>query len=364
MKITGLDLYGYTLPLTAPLPLGNATLHHREGLLLRLGSDDGSTGWGEVSPLPGFSRESLAQAAGESHRFAASLVGREVNDGWIGPDGRLAHELDRLDPSPSVRFGLETAAWSLLAAARGTTLPEAISPDTRAAVPVNGLLNGTPEQVMDEARWMRDAGYEAVKLKVGIRPVVEDIALVRTAKSALGDGVSLRLDANRAWSFKEGARFARDVSELDIEYIEEPLVDPTDLRRFAEVCGIAVALDESLIHTTPETLREHRYASAVVLKPTLLGGISRTLRLAEQAVELSMRPVISAAYESGVGTAALVALAADIGDVAVPAGLDTYRRLAEDVLEPRLPLPASRVDVREVFKSVVVRHRLQPVRSP
>jgi hypothetical protein len=58
-------------------------------------------------------------------------------------------------------------------------------------------------------------------------------------------------------------------------------------------------------------------------------------------------PVISSTYESGVGAAALVALAAGIGDSPVPAGLDPYRAMAEDVLETPLDLPAPEVGVRE-----------------
>jgi O-succinylbenzoate synthase len=84
-----------------------------------------------------------------------------------------------------------------------------------------------------------------------------------------------------------------------------------------------------------------------VLKPTLLGGISRTLRAAGRAHRLGVTPVISSAYESGVGTAALVALAAGIGDRPVAAGLDTYHMMAEDVLETPLNLPAPSVGVRE-----------------
>jgi O-succinylbenzoate synthase len=62
-----------------------------------------------------------------------------------------------------------------------------------------------------------------------------------------------------------------------------------------------------------------------------------------------MSTVISSTYESGIGILALIALAAGTGDQAVPAGLDTYRSLAADVLSPPLELPASKVDVREFF---------------
>jgi O-succinylbenzoate synthase len=91
-------------------------------------------------------------------------------------------------------------------------------------------------------------------------------------------------------------------------------------------------------------LAGHGYARAVVLKPTLLGGISRSLRFASEAKALGIKVVVSSAYESGVGTGALVALAAMVGDE--PVGLDTYRRLADDVIEVPLDLPAPVIDVR------------------
>jgi O-succinylbenzoate synthase len=192
---------------------------------------------------------------------------------------------------------------------------------------------------------MRDAGYRSVKLKVGTRTVAEDVALVRALGEELGEGISLRLDANRAWGYAEAAKFAGGTAGVRFEYVEEPLADPARLPDLVRECGVPVALDESLVGMELDGLEA--FVVAFVLKPTLLGGISRTLRMAERAYRLGVTPVVSSAYESGVGTAALVALAAGVGDRAVPAGLDPYRAMAEDVLETPLNLPASAVGVRE-----------------
>lgn len=351
MKLAAFDLYRYRLPFTAPLKLKSATLHHREGLLLRLAGDDGSEGWGETAPLPGFSEEGLDGAAARLRGLAESMVGREATDDWIDPEGGFGRELDRLDPTPSVRFGLELALWNLYAASTGRTLPELVAPRPRATAPVNGLLSGPPGEVLGEARRMREAGYGTVKLKVGGRAVEEDVALVRALGEELGDAVSLRLDANRAWGFEEAAEFVRGAAGVRLDYVEEPLADPARLPELVREFGVPVALDESLVGIEPGALEEHQYARAVVLKPTLLGGVSRTLRLAERALRLGMTPVVSSAYESGVGTAALVGLAAGIGDLAVPAGLDTYRRLAADVLVSPLDLSTPSVGVREVINA-------------
>ncbi len=340
-----------------PLTLKGATLHHREGLLVELRREDGATGWGEASPLPGFSRESLDDAARRLHGLAAAAVGRETLE--IPP----GVELTRGASAPSADFGFELATRNLYAKVQGKSLSEVLSPRLRDRVPVNGLLSGPAERVLEDAARMRRAGYEAVKLKVGGRGVGEDAELVRAVKRELG-AVRLRLDANRAWGFEEAKEFARLVGGVGYEYVEEPLSDPAGLARLAREHGVPVALDESLVGMEVVELERYRYARAVVIKPTLLGGISHALRLAGRATELGITSVVSATYETGVGMLALVALAASVGGSEVPAGLDTYRRLAADVLRPPLDLSTPVLDVRrltDVWREVV-RDYLSPYR--
>jgi O-succinylbenzoate synthase len=360
-KLSGFDLYRYELLLSEPLTLKGTVLRYREGLLLELTGEGGVVGRGETSPLPGFSRESLDDAAEQLRGLASSMVGREVTDDWVDPDGDFSRELDSMDLAPSVRFGLELALWDLYAASRGRSLAELVTPHPRPTVPVSALISGPPDKALEETRRIRSAGYEAVKLKVGERAVEDDVELVHAVNGELGDAVALRLDANRAWSLEEAERFARGTAGLRFEYVEEPLADPAQLPSFVGTSGVPVALDESLAGMEPEALEEHPYARAVVLKPTLLGGLSRTLRFAKRASDLGMKPVISSAYETGIGTAALVALAAGVGEGGVPAGLDTYRRLAGDVLRPRLDLPAPRVDVRAGTRREIDARLLSPV---
>src|SRR5215210_8313683 len=347
MKLAHFDLHSYRLPFSRPVTLQGTTLRHREGLLLRLSGDDGSEGWGESAPLPGFSREGPDQAASQLRRMAGSMTGREVTGDWVDPHGEFVRELGRA--APSVRFGFELAVWNLWAAYSGRPLPQLVAPSPRAEAPVNGLLSGAPVEVLEAAWPMRDAGYRSVKLKVGARTVAEDVGLVRALGEELGDDISLRLDANRAWSYEEAVEFVRGTPRF--EYVEEPLADPARLPDLVRELGVPVALDESLVGMDLEALDKHHYARAFVLKPTLLGGISQTLRVAQRALGLGVTPVVSSAYESGVGTAALVALAAGIGDRPVATGLDTYRMVEGDVLETSLRLPAPGVDVREAAET-------------
>lgn len=320
-------VHRYALPISDASAAGNAGAS-REGALLELRDSAGNVGRGEAAPLPGFSRES----AGEAARQLAALT---------GPDASAQ------EPYPSVRYALELARLGLRAAASASPLPALLSPAPRETVELSALISAGPDEAPAEARRLREAGYRAVKLKVGRLPVDEEAALVRRVAGELGE-VPLRLDANRAWGLEEALAFARGLDGVEVEYVEEPLADPALLPRFAAESGLPVALDESLVGMSAAGLSDHGYAAAVVLKPTLLGGLSRCVALAARAADLDMKAVVSAAFESGVGTLGLVALAAALPGDAAPAGLDTYRRLGADVLRPPLALGPS-LDVAELL---------------
>ncbi len=334
VTISSCRIFRYRLPLAAPLPLAGRVIHERAGVLVRIDSGSGASGWGDVAPLPGFSRESIEEAEAELMACAGRLRGARFDPqgddfgAWLGFEPAAAM-------SPSVRFGLETALASLSRRMEDKSAAELACFD--GAVPVNGLLAGPREQVLADARRLRDGGCRAVKLKVGSRPVAEDVDLTGAVRSVIGDGMELRLDANRSWSLEQAVAFGRAVGDTNIEYLEEPLRDPAHLADFFDATGIPVALDESLLELRPDDLDGRPEVGAVVLKPTLLGGIARAREWVTKALALNVRPVVSGCFESGVGLLALAEFAWSSTGDAVPAGLDTYRWLDADVVRPRIP---------------------------
>ena len=161
-------------------------------------------------------------------------------------------------------------------------------------------------------------------------------------RDALPASVALRLDANRAWAWDQAVAFADGVAGVALDYVEEPLAAPERLPELWHDTGLPLAVDESV----QEGAKVRGWATAAVLKPTLVGGLAATLRIAARARAVGVRAVLSASFESGVGLRGVAALAAATG--AEPAGLDTYRWLAADVLPP-LPFGRARVDVPSLF---------------
>ncbi|MDY6838524.1 MAG: o-succinylbenzoate synthase [Thermodesulfobacteriota bacterium] len=324
MRISDMALFEFRLPLRRPLKIGQEVLEQRRGLVLSLTDDSGRQAFGEASPLPGLSRESMAQAKDEMALLRPWLMGRLLPDHLDKVRGAFKAWLGECRLASSSRFALETAVLRLLAAKRALPLSELLSPSPRPFVSVNGLLSGSREEIEKKAFDLRARGYRAFKLKVGRQTVEEDIAMTQMVRRIITDDSILRLDANRAWQMEQALAFAKAVASVNLDYLEEPVRTLPLLKELVSRIGTAVplALDESLTGLTPRDLDGFFGIKAVVLKPTLL-GFEQAMRFARGALKRGMTPVVSSAFESEIGIEALAHMAASINTGDVPAGLDT-----------------------------------------
>lgn len=343
--VSTVTLYRYALPLTTPLSLAGEMHSHRRGLLVRLDTDQGAVGWGDAAPLPGFSKETLDDVVDHAHATALEWTGALIPE--LADDlGQSLSALSTGDDCPaSLQFATESALADLLAATRETPLP-AVFGTPRSTVSLNALVTTLGNEGPAQAARFREHGYRAVKVKVGRASVEEEAKGLRAIREVLGDGIALRADANRAWSLEQAIAFAEATRNVEIAYVEEPLTDPTRISELAARTELPIALDETTREVNASVLREDIPVVAVVLKPTLLGGLRATRRWSRAARANGVTSVLSAAYESGIGLRMLVALAAVGPDT--PVGLSTYDRLAADVTTSRLSLEGPFVDVASV----------------
>ena len=351
MTVTECQLYRYRLPLrrSVRLPDGDA-LATRAGILLRLTTADGFTGWGDAAPLPGWSREELPDCLNALQAIAGELQGRTVDADWVlhrRCDGRLDAE------PPSVRFCVESALLDVLARQSGLGLRRILFDGCADAVTWNALVDPTQPDAMEDALARYAEGYRTFKVKVGRRPALEDEAFLAEFTRQASD-VWLRLDANRSWGVDEASEAWRMFCRFPVEYLEEPLNDPEALVPWAARAGAPLAVDETAVAWGRDVFSRIPGLRAVVLKPTFLGGVLETVSWITSARARGCRPVLSAAFESGVGIRVLANLAAGTGHPPVACGLEPYDWLAEDVVEPALSRREDTLDLSRLDRTVLV----------
>jgi L-alanine-DL-glutamate epimerase-like enolase superfamily enzyme len=179
---------------------------------------------------------------------------------------------------------LDTALWDL--SERG--LVDALG-RRRDAVPVygSGVNRHYPlDELVAQARRWAAAGLRAVKVKVGGRPIGEDVERVSAVRDAVGPDVELMVDANQLWELPTARRAIAALEPLRLHWVEEPL--PADdlpahvnLRTAVDV---PIAVGENLY--TTYRFRDFLAAGACdVVQPNTLrvGGITPFMRIAELA---------------------------------------------------------------------------------
>ncbi len=325
--IHSLVLHQAELELDPPQTNANGSWARRSITRLELCDASGARGWGEASPLPGYSpdgSDACAHAlqaldAHTLHDLAAIESPRALLDAAAAT---VASHL------PAARFALETALLDRLGLATGRPLFDLLreamgNPAEAAPVPLCALLpSAEPSRVLDVARAAVARGVRSFKLKIGPDRLVEaQDQTLQVLRAELGPGVALRLDANRSLSLEALERTLARAAELGVEFLEEPIAafDPALLA--GSPCPLA--LDESLQALSNVEL-ERWLASgtvcALVLKPTALGGYSRCLELARAARRHARQVVVSHTFEGPIGWAACAHLALALSG-ALAAGL-------------------------------------------
>lgn len=346
MKLTGVAWTRFRLPLKAPFVAAGGPYAYREGLLLRLFSDAGVCGLGEASPHPGLGPPAVAAVEEALERIARGLLGRELQvlaAGGLFPGTGVPAAL---------ACAIETAALDLLATARGVPVAALLSASFRGWVPVNATIavQGIAEAAA-AAACARAAGCSCVKLKVGAAGgLTADRERVKAVRAAIGPGAKLRLDANGAWDYERAVSALRELREFDLELVEQPIPagSPELMAAVRRRGGVPIAADEDVTgEDAALRLLGAGAADALVLKPMVLGGLRRALRIAGLAAAAGVSSIVTTTIDAGVGTAAALHLAAALGEGVLPCGLATGALLADDVIEPRLevtggtmPLPA------------------------
>ncbi len=97
---------------------------------------------------------------------------------------------------------------------------------------------GTPEKMQQDAVQFKDAGFPAIKVKLGDGLEV-DVARIKAIREGIGNAIPLRIDANQGWQTAANAiAVLQALAPYQIEYCEEPIAR----WRFMELGTVSAAV--------------------------------------------------------------------------------------------------------------------------
>lgn len=253
---------------------------------------DGAEGWG-FSWTPQIGAEAVhALLANDITAFA---IGRSADPGaeWRALWQHL-HEAGGGGLSTIAQAGLDLALWDAAIRAAGTSLTGFLGAQRESTKAYGSGVNlhYTQDELVAQVRRWVEAGFDAVKIKVGKPDVAEDLDRLRAVREVLGPDRALMIDANQRWELDRATRSLEVLAEVSPAWIEEPL-RADDLyghielaQRLAASSGIPIAVGENL-HNVFRFDDFLRTGAAQIVQPNVVrvGGITPFLGIAAIAAE-------------------------------------------------------------------------------
>lgn len=295
-------------------------------------------GVGEAGPLNGLSiddnglelERKLGALAGQLKRFSIEELKNSDLKEHFG-----------LEKFPSLHFGLETALADLVNGGKRLIFNNSFSRGVE-SIPINGLIwMGNRQFMLDQIKRKIDEGYKCLKMKIGAIDFETEYNILASIREKFNEEqITLRVDANGAFTKKDVYQKLERLSDFKIHSIEQP-VKPGQSELMSDLCKnspVPVALDEELIGVSgienKRKLLETLNPPFIILKPTLLGGFSASDEWIELAGKQGAGWWITSALESNIGLNAIAQYTAEKDTDGMPQGLGTGQLYKNNIESP------------------------------
>jgi muconate cycloisomerase len=297
--------------------------------------------------------------------LAPLLVGQ---DAWKRPT--LMRTLRRaLVGNGGAHSAVEMALLDLAGCASGKRLIDLVGHQRRGMVRPMWLLgNATADEDIAEAKTRVAEGFHFFKLKIGVKPLSQEIAAAIAVREALGPDMPLCADANCGLTLAEARRYVERTRNANLMFVEQPLGhdDLDGLKGLTRATKVPIGIDEG-IHSVADIAAHARAgAGGVSLKLIKLGGITTALDAATLCKRLGLKVNVAAKIaESSIASAAAIHLACAVPNIDWGVSL-THFYLAEDIVRQPLRLRAGTVSLPdgaglgvEIDEAAVARFRVK-----
>nr|WP_189621136.1 muconate/chloromuconate family cycloisomerase [Novosphingobium colocasiae] len=237
------------VPTIRPHVLAMATMKVQTICLVQIACSDGITGLGEATTIGGLV---YGPEAPESIKLLIdTYFAPLLHDQPADHPRKLMAAIDRhIVGNAFARCAIETALFDAQGQRAGLPVSELLGGRVHDRLPVLWTLaSGETARDVTEAQEMIDRRrHNAFKLKIGKRPIAEDVAHVAAIKRALGDQASIRVDVNMAWDETSARRGIAMLADVGCDLVEQPVhrSNRAGMARLRAGARIPIMADEAL----------------------------------------------------------------------------------------------------------------------
>ena len=308
MRITRIAAYQVDLPLHEGSYKwsGGKSVTVFDSTVVRVETDEGPIGYGEVCPLGPFYLPAYAEGVRAGLReLAPHLIGSNPLE-----LDRLNRRMDAaLKGHPYVKSGIDIACWDLLGQCTGQPVCRLLGGRYgEDFVLYRAISQESPEDMAARVADYREQGYRRFQLKVGGDPDI-DIDRIHAVADEMRSGDRLIADANTGWRMHDALRVVRAVRDVDV-YIEQPCHSYEECLAVRRKTDHPFVLDE-VIDGVEVLLRARADLAmdVVNIKISKFGGLTKTRQARDLCASLGVAMTIEDSWGGDITTAAIAHLA-------------------------------------------------------
>lgn len=366
ISIKTVDAIRVALPLKKPMLMAGVRIETADNVLVRIESTDGNVGWGEATSAPTMTGDTAESLVGAVQYLAPLLIGQDARMHAL-----LARKcLNAMHGNGGAKSAIDMALLDLVGRRLGVPIVELLGGPLRETVVPMWLL-GNPSVADDiaEAKARKAEGFTFFKLKVGIKPVAEEIAAAAALRKELGSDVTLCADANAGLDLPRAMQFVRQAGDIGLLYLEQPVraEDLTGMQALAAIGTVPICADEGIAGTAEVLAHDRaRAMSGVNLKLMKAGGPRAAMRVAALCEALGLSITVAGKIaESSISASNTLAVACAAAKVDWGLNL-THIYLAEDLVrnpikmaQGAFTLPRRAGNGMDVDEKIVERYRVR-----
>jgi muconate cycloisomerase len=369
LTIRHVEAIPVSIPLVKPALMGGGQIFtHSESLVVRIEATNGLAGWGEASAAPSMTGDTLRGMVEAVDKHLAPILLRKNALDRALLASLMSHAIIG---NTGAKAACDIALHDLAGRHLGVPVVDLLGGRARTSlVALYQLGNPTVEEDIAEAVAKARKGYRFFKLKIGVKPVEEEIALARMLRKQLGPDILLCADANMGMTKPGARRYVNGAADADLLFVEQPFrdTDHAGMLALARMSPIPLCADESA-HSIEAITALHGMGAitGVNLKTIKLGGMVGTMRAAVVSDALGLAvDLASKTGESSLGAAALLHLGYAIPNIDWGININNHYLETDLVMQPlqqengSFACPSGPGLGVEVNESVIRKFRLSP----
>jgi len=310
MKITTVRLGRISVPLRTPFKTALRTVSSVEDVIVEIHTDCGCIGYGEAPPTGPITGDTTGAIIGAiQDHISKAIIGRDVDDF----EDVLQAVQKSIIGNTSAKAAVDMALWDLYGQLYRIPVYKLMGGARKNITTDITISVNDPDIMVRDSLIALDRGYDCLKMKVGINPEL-DVARLKAVRQAVGNDVTIRIDANQAWTPKQAVRILNAMQEqgLQIELVEQPVHahDLEGMKYVTDRSYVPVLADESL-YSPADAATILRMGAADLLNIKLMkcGGLYNALKICTMAEVYGVECMIGCMLEAKISVNAAVHLA-------------------------------------------------------